>query len=140
MYPDKLCRYILKGIKGELIHSGIISPSINEISLCSVEDKQCLDDATEYVDDMSGKPLKTDLVQIARAEEMAKFGQHEVYTKVPISECVKVTGKQPIGSRRIDIHKGDEAEPNYRSRLVAKEIRRGPNEDMFAATPPLEAN
>ena len=93
----------------------------------------------EYVDDMSGKPLRADLVQVARGEEMAKFGQNEVYTKVPISECVAVTGKQPIGSRWIDINKGDEAVPNYRSRLVAKEIRRGPNEEMFAATPPLEA-
>ena len=31
-YPDKLCKYILKGIKTELIHSGIITPTINEIS------------------------------------------------------------------------------------------------------------
>ena len=54
VYPDKLCRYILKGIKGESIRSGIISSSINEISLCSVEDDQCMDYATEYVDDMSG--------------------------------------------------------------------------------------
>ena len=62
-----------------------------------------------------------------------------IYTKRPISECVRVTGKQPIGTKWIDINKGDTANPNYRSRLVAKEIRRGPNEDMFAATPPLEA-
>ena len=59
-YPDKLCRYILKGIKRELIHSGVISPTINEISLCSVEDDRCMDCAAEYVDDMSGNPLRTD--------------------------------------------------------------------------------
>lgn len=139
VYPDKRCRYMLKGIKGELIHSGIFSPSINEISLCSVEDHQCMDYPAEYADDMSGKPPRTDLVQIARGEETAKFGQHEVYTKAPISESVKVTGKQTIGSQWIDINKGDDAEPNYRSRPVAKDIRRGPNEDVFAATPPLEA-
>ena len=50
-----------------------------------------------------------------------------------------MTGKQPTGSKKIDINKGDAACQNYRSRLVAKAIRRGPNEDMSAATPPLEA-
>ena len=34
---------------------------------------------------------------------------------------------------------GDIHEPEYRSRLVAKEINRGKREDLFAATPPLEA-
>ena len=86
-----------------------------------------------------GKPLITSLVNKARCDEMDKFKQHNVYTKVPIAECVARTGKRPIGSKWIDINKGDEKEPNYRSRLVAKEIRRGPSEDMFAATPPLEA-
>ena len=50
-----------------------------------------------------------------------------------------MTGKQPIGSKWIDINKGDAKAPNYRSRLVAKEIKRGPSDNMFAATPPLEA-
>ena len=99
-----------------------------------------MDYVNEYVDDMSGRPLEAGLAKTARAGEISKFKQHDVYTKVPTAEFVAVTGKQPIGSKRIAINKGDEAEPNYRSRLVAKEIRRGPNEDMFAATPPLEAN
>ena len=68
----------------------------------------------EYVDDMSGKPLITSLANQARSDEMAKFRQHNVYTKVPISECVASTGKQPIGSKWIDINKGDEKEPKYR--------------------------
>ena len=39
----------------------------------------------------------------------------------------------------MDINKGDEDSPEYRSRLVAKEIKRDRNQDLFAATPPLEA-
>ena len=39
----------------------------------------------------------------------------------------------------LDINKGDEKEPEYRSRLVAKEIAHTKDEMMFAATPPLEA-
>ena len=50
-----------------------------------------------------------------------------------------MTGKAPIGCRWIDINKGDDEKPEYRSRLVAKEINRSPNAEMFAATPPLEA-
>ena len=41
--------------------------------------------------------------------------------------------------RWIDANKGDNSEPDYRSRLVAKEIKRDTRDDLFAATPPLEA-
>ena len=49
------------------------------------------------------------------------------------------SGKQPIGVRWIDINKGDEVNPEYRSRLVAQEIKRDHSLELFAATPPLEA-
>ena len=88
------------------------------------------------MDDVTGKPLIRELVLQARKDEMNKFSQHNVYTKRPISECVR---KQPIGCKWIDINKGDANNPNYKSRIVAKEIKRGPSDDMFAATPPLEA-
>ena len=39
----------------------------------------------------------------------------------------------------MDINKGDSENPNYRSRLVAREINTHKREDLFAATPPLEA-
>ncbi len=45
----------------------------------------------------------------------------------------------PIKVRWIDINKGDTENPEYRSRLVAKEIKKDSREDLFAATPPLEA-
>ena len=38
-----------------------------------------------------------------------------------------------------DINKGDDKNPKYRSRLVAKEIKIDKRDDLFAATPPLEA-
>ena len=70
---------------------------------------------------------------------MQTYFDHKAYDKVPISEAMTVTGKQPIGCRWIDINKGDEENPEYRSRLVAKEIKRSASDEMFAATPPLEA-
>ena len=83
--------------------------------------------------------MDNDLVRAARAEEIANFKKHNVNKKVPSSQCVEVTGKQPIGLLWVDTNKGDESAPDYRSRLCAREVKRSAMDDMFAATPPLEA-
>ena len=44
-----------------------------------------------------------------------------------------------IKTRWIDINKGDDDNPVYRSRLVGKEFNDGQLDGLFAATPPLEA-
>ena len=44
-----------------------------------------------------------------------------------------------ITTRWLDTNKGDEQNPNYRARLVAREIKRDKRDDLFAATPPLES-
>ena len=56
------------------------------------------------------------------------------------------TGRPPIKLKWVDTNKGDDARPNYRSRLVVKEIKakKGPDEqlsasEVFSAMPPLEA-
>lgn len=41
--------------------------------------------------------------------------------------------------RWVDINKQDELHPNYRSRLVAKEINKHSMPEMYAATPALES-
>jgi hypothetical protein len=93
----------------------------------------------EFWDDITGEPLDPIGVRKARSEEMQEFHKHGVYRKVPISECWDSTGKAPIGVRWVDINKGDKVHPELRSRLVAKEIKINKREDLFAATPPLEA-
>ena len=70
---------------------------------------------------------------------MDEVYKHDLYTKVPIDECFQNTGKKPIGVRWVDVNKGDANNPEDRSRLVAKEINTGRRDDLFAATPPLEA-
>ena len=70
---------------------------------------------------------------------MATDFAHRAYDKRPISECWHVTGKAPIGCRWIDINEGDDEHPDDRSRLAAKETNQSPSDEMFAATPPLEA-
>ena len=61
-----------------------------------------------------------------------------VYSKVPRQEALN-GGHKVIGARWLDINKGDDREPNYRARLVGKEIKTDSRLDLFAATPPLEA-
>ncbi len=39
----------------------------------------------------------------------------------------------------VDTNKGDKEKPEYRRRLVAKEIKKDRRKDLFAATSPLEA-
>ena len=92
-----------------------------------------------YYDDISGAPLKTELVEDAIQEEMDQYRSHEVCTKVPIAQRYERTGKKPVGVRWVIVNKGDDDNSNVRARLVAKEIKSDSRLDMFAATPPLEA-
>ena len=58
----------------------------------------------------------------ARAMEMDYFTSRDVYTKMPREEAFRRMGKAPISVKWVDVNKGDDSEPNYRSRLVAGEI------------------
>ena len=130
---------MLKGTRSESVHSGIISGNDEDMLMVSAEDADSTEYPDEYADDVTGKPLIREPGVQERQDELHKFSQHNVYTKRPISECVRINGKQPIGFKCIDINKGDAKNSNYRHKLVAKEIKRGPGDDMSAATPALEA-
>ena len=39
----------------------------------------------------------------------------------------------------MNVDKGDDSKPDYRSRSVAKEINTGQEDGLYASTPPLEA-
>ena len=99
------------------------------------------DELEEYaVDDNSGAYLDPKMVRKARAAEIEYVRTMKLYTKVPIEECIKIIGKQPIAVRWIDVNKQDEANPLYRSRLVGKEFNTYNDLSLYAATPPIEAS
>ncbi len=83
--------------------------------------------------------MDEELVKKARETEMETFRKHGVHTEVPVEGCWRVAGKKPVGVKWVDVNKGGAKHPEYRSRLVAKESKHGKREDLFAATPPLEA-
>ncbi len=90
-------------------------------------------------DDLTGRPLERELVKQARRLELEYFAAKGVWAKRFRDECYKHTGKPPITVRWVDVNKGDDINPNYRSRLVAREIRRRGEDPIFAPTPPLES-
>ena len=101
------------------------------------EDNQ--EELEEAWDDVLGACLEPKAVRAARMEEVEYIHKVNLYTKVPVTECRAKTGKSPISVRWIDMNKGDTEKPDYRSRMVAREINIHKREDLFAATPPLEA-
>lgn len=82
------------------------------------------------IDSNTGAVLDTGKVKIARAEELAWVHKQQIYTKVPLSECEK-EGKTPITMKWIDRNKGDLQRPNYRSRLVCREVKRAKGAEYF---------
>ena len=77
-------------------------------------------------------------VMKARRKEVEYIRDKKVYEKIPRHLAVQ-NGWKIIKTRWIDINKGDQKDPLYRSRFVGKEFNDGANPEMFAATPPLEA-
>jgi hypothetical protein len=141
IYPDQLCREILLGLVDQMRVDGRLlgGGCLGSVGPCDEDNSEFRENMARYWDDVSGKELDPEKVREARVEEMKEFVKHTVYEKVPIAQCWSRTGKKPIGVRWVDINKGDQRNPKYRSRLVAMEFNVGKREDLFAATPPVEA-
>ena len=89
-------------------------------------------------DDISAAPLDPLKVIEARKVEIGYAQNKPVWKKIPRWQA-KEKGWKIIKSRWIDINKGDDDQPNYRSRMVGKEFNDREVDGLFAATPPLEA-
>ena len=152
-YPDKFCRLICEGIRREMDtvewknrmkETFDISTSFGKVMALQAKEElatppeedpfhQLYEDG-EFVDDVSGMPLEKGLAIKARRLEVEYFKKMGVYTKVRREGWMRV-----ITTRWLDVNKGDEANPDYRSRLVGREIKKDRRDDLFAATPPLES-
>ena len=67
------------------------------------------------------------------------FEEKELWTKCTVDEALRSTGRKPISVRWVDVSKGNDLFPNYRSRLFSRDIKKKGDTPMFARTPPLEA-
>ena len=157
VYPFRLCRAILEGFRNQLRVDRRMTAGVHGMS-CDVEvdlvlQEQCeawmniriaeelnvAYDQVQFKDAITGQPLDPTLVKAARAKELEYFATKGVWHYRPRSEALARMGKPPITVKWVDVNKGDDIEPNYRSRLVAREIRRPGEDSIFAPTPPLES-
>ena len=104
----------------------------------AMENTDGLYDQYDFFDDVTGQELDKELATEARKLEMKFFRDMKVYEKVPRWHAAR-DGCKVITTRWLDVNKGDRKNPNYRSRLVGREIKTDSRLDLFAATPPLES-
>ena len=86
-------------------------------------------------DDLTGMRLEAGRVVEARAKEVTYLREKRVYDKIHRQYAMRNKWKV-IRTRWIDINKGDDDNPVYRSRLVGKEFNDGQIDGLFAGTPP----
>jgi hypothetical protein len=153
VYPPGLCKAITQGA-AEQLRRDESSPGLalavgaggTEVrckpTLSRVRDEDAelaLWSVGETFDEITGATLPPDLVRQARAEEIKFMLNWGVWKKALITDCWRETGRAPIGSKWVDVNKGDAAKPLIRSRFVVKEIATYKTDEFFAATPPLES-
>ena len=150
IYPDKLVRAVLQGLQKQLMHDRSLSAFEAEFAGPSPHGELWNPDEfdqqeEEFVDAAAGILLDPQKVKEARAEELKWAKDENIYSRVPRSVCLQRSGKEPISAKWIDLNKGDDKKPLYRSRWVAREIKKkkSPGKqlsevELFAATPPVE--
>ena len=115
-----------------------VTGAINVLTKADPHAKDELYQDFEFIDDVSGRVLDHELAVKARKLEMDFFRKMRVYDKVPRAVSTR-DGCRVISTKWVDINKGDQKAPNYRARLVGRELKLDSRLDLFAATPPLEA-
>ena len=147
-YPRELCQAVLRGVRDQLREDGVLKNGCFGV--------QARDDEAEIErnlrgseqgysgkckDDLTGQVLKDELVHQARAAELAHFHSKGVWLKIPKQDARRRSRRPPISVRWVDVNKGDDINPKYRSRLVARQLKARDNsgQSFFAPAPPLEA-
>ncbi len=147
-YSRGLCKAIIKGMIAQMRDIGIWRPGemgLNAVTDDVHDEKQARGPeqgySGKYRDDISGQLLKDSLVQEARAKELKYFYDKGVWIKCPKNQARQRTGRKAISVRWVDVNKGDDVSPRYRSRLVARQLKAHDKSgaSFFAPTPPLEA-
>ena len=95
---NRLREAVRKGTREHMQEIGMIGEVQSGISH-PVDQPEIEAEPGEYWDDVTGVPLKQELVMKAIREEVNEFAKHGVYTKVAEEECWKSTGKVPTGTR-----------------------------------------
>ena len=153
-YPKRLCEAICHGLVEEkelsirnikrIITVQKVSQvqtlhQLRSLNVVTNEDhEEICQQVKQAWDDVTGEVLDTKKVEEARIKEVEYLISENVWTKILRGEAAQ-KGYKIVKTRWLDINKGDSEQPKYRSRFVGKEFNDGPQDGLFAATPPLEA-
>ena len=149
VYGKELCRAMLRGMQDQLkelcmLQSGVMGIQSraaqwegNEILIA---DDPRAGFSGSFRDDLTGQILNDSLVAEARTKELEYFNKKMVWQKVD-KVTTQRAGHKLVSVRWVDVNKGDNSCPNYRSRLVARQLKAHDKSGaiFFAPTPPLEA-
>ena len=92
-----------------------------------------------FVDDITVKKLCAKLAKVARKKEVSTMEEMVVWAKVPRAQ-VKARGNHIVAVRWVDHDKARRGgKLDVRSRLVVNQFATSDQDDIFAATPALEA-
>ena len=124
--------FLTNQIEGNFYELGYISSVAHDEPVWQV----CKQMRERFWHDVTGRPLDPKLVRIARAEEIEEVCRTNLYTKVPEQECYDKTGKAAISTRWVDINKGDDVNPECRSRIVGRELKHTTSTKTTSSQPP----
>ena len=131
---DDLIRRVVSDSRAKAPRAPCFGRTLGEEDVLSIHQR---DD--RFVDDLTGLPLPPELCKAARQKEIDYFKSKGVWEIRSINEARQRMGRGPISVRWVETNKGDDVNPNIRSRLVAREIRTSGQEAIFAPAPPLES-
>ena len=96
----------------------------------------------EWPGDQGEQELDPEKLELGIQDEMEFMEKIKMFEDSTEQECWNRTGAAPTSTRWVSVRKTlDNGEEIVRSRLVGRDFKggNGSNEDLFAATPPLEA-
>ena len=99
-------------------------------------------DGKVYYDSNIGAEFDSAQGVETRKDKLEGNRRQQVFKKDPFEEYYSNTGHGPISLKWVDRNKGDNERPNYRSRLVAREVQRSakidnlPEHESFSAMSP----
>ena len=145
VYPSGLCRAICRGTALQMREDKagrrcLLSVTAKD-KIYEIPEEEEIGELEAAWDDTSGKALDPRGVRRARLKDMGYINEKGVWTIVD-RQWALAKGIKIVGTKWLDVDKGDASAPNLRSRLVAKEFNDGTDggqASLFAATPPLEA-
>jgi len=149
-FPEEFDRAVCRAVIKEKRERNMQLRALTEVNLKALKghmpDKEAFHERKEAQeiskalawDDLTGMRLDAQMVIEARRKEMEYVRKKPVWVKIPRSLAVQ-KGWKIVKTRWIDINKGDNETPLYRSRVVGKEFNDEAMDGLFAGTPPLEA-